>query len=89
MAAKTRADLAGLLGDLPAQPPASPPAAALRRRRSGMGLLFVTVFLFAVALSTPVWPAHFPWLLLALLFFFLWRTTHRSWGWRGRSGGRW
>jgi len=89
MAAKTRSDFAGLLGDLPAPVPPPPPASQLRRHRGRLGLLFVAVFLFAVAASMPVWPAHFPWLLLALVFFLLWSTTHRRRRWRGDAGDRW
>ena len=74
MSAKTRADLAGLLGDLP--PLVAPPPVTTEHRHRGRGLLlFLAIFMFAAALSAPWnWDSwHFPWLPFALVFFFVWR----------------
>jgi hypothetical protein len=84
MAAKTRADLAGLLTDLPASAPPVPEAADVRRRRGHFGLVLLAVFLFMVAASAPVWPYHFPWLFFAVVMFLVWRVTRRGWWWRRR-----
>ena len=85
MSAKTRADLAGLLTDLPATAPSAGPSD--HRRRGRTGLLLLAVLLAMVALTVPVWPLHFPWLLLAIVAFVAWRVTrhgrwhHRTQGW--------
>ena len=86
MAAKTRADLAGLLSDLPPPVPAAPPV-QLRRRRGGFALLVVTTFVFAAAFSSALWAWHFPWLLFALVFFLVWRRSH--WGWHRHGPWGW
>lgn len=88
MAAKTRSDLAGLLTDLPASMPALPDPGEVRRRRSHVGLLLLGVFLFALAVSAPVWPYHFPWLFFFIVLFLVWRVTRRGWWWR-RHYERW
>lgn len=74
MSAKTRGDLAGLLGDLP--PLVSPvPATPPHRHRGRSLLLYLAIFLFAAALSAPwnwhYW--HFPWVPFAIVMFFVWR----------------
>lgn len=80
MAAKTRGDLAGLLDDLPpVLGPGAQPLEVVRRRRGGFALLVVTMLIFAAAFSSAMWAWHFPWLLFALIFFFVWRRAH--WGW--------
>ncbi|HAM01565.1 MAG TPA: DUF1707 domain-containing protein [Acidimicrobiaceae bacterium] len=89
MAAKTRSDLAVLLADLPAMTPAGTQPGEMRRRRGHVGLLLIAVFLFAVAVSVPVWPYHFPWFLFAVVFFLIWRVTRRGWGWRRHYGPWW
>lgn len=88
MAAKTRADLAGLLSDLPPPVPEAAPV-ELRRRRGGFVLLLVTTCIFMAAFTSALWAWHFPWLLFALIFFLVWRRAHRGWhrhgpwGWHG------
>jgi hypothetical protein len=84
MAARTRADLAGLLSDLPPPVPVAPPP--LRRRRGGVVVLLVTTFLLAAAFSSALWAWHFPWLLFVLVFFLLWRRSHRGWHRHGPWG---
>ena len=80
MAAKTRADLAGLLSDLPPPvPTTAEPTGEVRRRRGGFLLLVATMVIFAAAFSSAMWAWHFPWLLFALVFFLLWRRAHRGW----------
>lgn len=77
MTAKRRRDLAGLFADLPplAVPAASAPE--LRRRRGRAGLLLLAALLFVVAANVPVWPAHFPWLLLAIVVLAGWWASRR------------
>lgn len=72
MAAKTRADFAGLLDDLPnADPPAPPP-----RRRPPILTLLVVIIAAAILGSLLAHP-HIPLLLIALLVFFAMRR--RRW----------
>ena len=87
MAAKTRADLAGLFDDLPPIVPEGTAGTELRRRRrGGFALVFVTALIFLAAFSSAVWAWHFPWLLFGLIFFLVWRRSR--WGWhRGRCWG--
>ena len=76
MSAKTHADLAGLMTDLPrlvpTQAEAPPPPA---RRWPHLGLL-VAVAVFAVIAAGYTTP-HVPWLLIAIFAFFLFRRS--SW----------
>ena len=72
MAAKTRADLAGLLDDLPRlDAPASPRPPQRPRFRGGfvrIGLLAFAVILLVHSLTTPWWfGPHIPWFGLFLL----------------------
>jgi hypothetical protein len=85
MAAKHRRDLAGLLADLPPLPAPAPSAPELRRRRGRLGLFLLAVLLFVVAANVPVWPAHFPWLLLAIVVFVAWWASSRRTRWRRRD----
>jgi hypothetical protein len=83
MAAKTRADLAGLFDDLPPLLPEGAAATELRRRRrGGFALVAVTSLIFVAAFSSALWAWHFPWLLFALIFFLFWRRSR----WGGRRG---
>jgi hypothetical protein len=78
--AKTRADLAGLLTDLP---PLAPPAPAppSRRRRTAM---WVCLAAFVIAISVPwqqvpwPWIPRVPWLLFGVIAFFLLRRSGRT-----------
>ncbi len=79
MGAKTRADLSGLLTDLPplASPPAPPPS---RRRRAAM---WATLVLFLVVVSVPwqqvpwPWVPRIPWVLVGVVGCVLWCTSRR------------
>jgi Domain of unknown function (DUF1707) len=79
MSAKTHADLAGLMTDLPrltpAQPQAPPPPA---RRWQHLGLL-VAVALFVLIVAGSITPhvVHVPWLLIAIIAVF----AFRRWSW--------
>jgi hypothetical protein len=79
MGAKTRADLSGLLSDLPssAPTPAGPPKPA--RHRSRLLAIVLLALVFAAAVSRLVHPFlgwwHIPWLLVALVAFVIWRHT--------------
>ncbi|MHB8682410.1 MAG: DUF1707 SHOCT-like domain-containing protein [Acidimicrobiales bacterium] len=80
MGAKTRADLAGLLTDLPQldeEPPGDRPVP--HRHRGRLALLFVTALIFLAAFSSAAWTWHFPWLLFAVIFFVFWSRTRRGW----------
>ncbi|MGA3215592.1 MAG: DUF1707 domain-containing protein [Acidimicrobiales bacterium] len=93
MSAKTRADLSGLLADLPSLQTAEPPTAVgqpPRHRRAGLVrvVLFAIVALWAlsfVAASTRFlgfgW-FHVPWLLIVLVALFLWSRDRRHRRWR-------
>ncbi len=79
MGAKTRADLSGLLTDLPplAPPPAPPPS---RCRRAAMCAALV---LFLLVVSVPwermpwPWVPRIPWVAVGVVGFVLWRTSRR------------
>jgi len=95
MSAKTRADLSGLLVDLPRlQSPEQQAAAALpprRRPRVLRVVLFVVVSLWALSIAAAVtrgffgfgW-IHIPWLLIGLIALFLWSRDRRHRRWRYR-----
>ncbi len=72
MGAKTRADLAGLLTDLPGQVTAEHVPAPVPRRRHHVLLIVAVVFVVASLWSAMV-PPHVPWLLIALIVFLIWR----------------
>jgi hypothetical protein len=78
MSAKTRADFAGLLDDLP---PAGAPAGATvppprrRRRLASPILLAVAVLVIVASFSAPWW--HVPWLAIFVLAFLFFRGPRR------------
>jgi len=93
MSAKTRADLSGLLADLPnlqtqEQAAAVPPPR--RRPRVLRTIIFVAlafwVLSFVAASSHLLWFGwiHVPWLLIALVVMFLWSRDRRHRRWRYR-----
>ncbi len=85
MGAKTRADLAGLLTDLPplAPAPAPPPS------RSRRAVMWGAIALFVVLIAAPwgqyhwMWFPRIPWILIGVVGFMLWRTSARRRRWRG------
>jgi len=92
MGAKTRAELAGVLGDLPpVDGPPPVPDVEVRRRRGTFSLLLVTLLIFMAAFSAAAWTWHFPWILFGIIFFVFWRRSrwgwHRHWGWHGYGPG--
>jgi Domain of unknown function (DUF1707) len=75
MSATTRGDLHGLFGDLPPLPNEPPPPPPRHRRILPWVILVVFVALAAGA-TMPFYPAfHVPWLLFAVVGFFLWRRA--------------
>jgi hypothetical protein len=80
MSAKTQSDLAGLFGDLPplaSDPPPPPP----RRHRVVPFLLIVAFLALAVGSSISIGMGHafqVPWLLIAVIGFFIWRRAGRQ-----------
>lgn len=91
MSAKTRGDLAGLLSDLP--PLAPPPSEHLHRHRTRLWLVVLGAFLFFAALGSVDWGGdghwNFPWVLLAVVLFVLWRRSRWHWHrhrWHGWGG---
>jgi Flp pilus assembly protein TadB len=89
MSAKTRGDLADLLVDLPPIVAAPPPEVQRGHRRNRFAMLLLVTFLFAVLVSSTMWTFHFPWILLAIVLFVLWRRARWGWGWRRRRYGPW
>jgi len=77
MSAKTQGDLAGLFDDLPqldVEPPRRPP----RRRRLVPFLLMLAFIAVVAGASLSIWHAfQVPWLLVAVVAFFLWRRAGR------------
>ena len=75
MSATTRGDLNGLFDDLPrlsSEPPPPPP----RHRRVLPWILVVVVVAIAAGASIPFFPLyHVPWLLFAIVGFFVWRRA--------------
>ncbi len=75
MSATTRGDLHGLFDDLPrlgSEPPPPPP----RHRRVLPWVLVVVVVAVAAGASIPFFPMyHVPWLLFAIVAFFVWRRA--------------
>ncbi len=90
MAAKTRGDLAGLFDDLPPVVPESGTRAETgRRRRGGLVLAMVIALIFLAAFSSAAWAWHFPWLLFALIFFFVWFRARGGWHHHHHSHRTW
>lgn len=90
MTAKTRAELAAVLTDLPPLV-STPPDIQVRRRRGTFSLVLVTLLIFAAAFSAAAWTWHFPWVLFAIIFFVFWRRSRGGWHrhsmWHGHGGG--
>lgn len=90
-AAKTRADLSGLLSDLPPLQPQNGPAPVSIPRRRHRFLMFLLVAF--IAISVAGWlaaPWHFPWVLFFLFAFLIFRRGgwwhyhhHHRGGWNG------
>jgi hypothetical protein len=77
MSAKTQGDLAGLFDDLPplATDPPRPPS---RRHRLVPFLLMVAFIALAAGSTLSLWHAlQIPWLLVAVVAFFLWHRAGR------------
>jgi Flp pilus assembly protein TadB len=87
MAAKTRADLAGLFDDLPPLEPAAPGLEVGRRRRPTVAFVVVAALVFVAAFWAAAWSWHVPWLVVGIVLFLVWRRSrrgwhrHRLWGW--------
>jgi hypothetical protein len=89
MSATTRGDLHGLFHDLPALPSEPPPPPPRHRRI--LPWVFVIGFLAIVAgASMPFYPMyHVPWILFAIVAFFLWRrAVGGHWQHHHVGGGR-
>lgn len=91
MSAKTRGDLAGLLTDLP--PLVTAPPGSLHRHRTRLWLVVLGAFLLFAALGSADWNWdgrwQFPWFLVALVLFVLWRRSRWHWHrhrWHGWGG---
>jgi hypothetical protein len=81
MGATTRADLDGLLSDLPPLVEPTPD----RRRRPRLvaaALLVIAVVCGLAFVTTP----HVPWILIALIAFLLWRRDRRRAAYRSQTG---
>ena len=78
MSAKTRGDLAGLLDDLPPLDSHEPLPIPPRPRRSHVLAAAALAVVLTLAVATAFAPWHFPWLLFAVVAFFLLRhERHR------------
>lgn len=91
-AAKTGADLTGLLSDLPPLGPpgdAAPPAPVHRPSHRGLWIALAVILL---ALWVPwtlvpwAWFPHPPWFLVAIVVFAVWRGSRRR-RWRSQPQG--
>ncbi len=80
MSAKTQGDLAGLFDDLPPLAHETPPPPS-RRRRLVPFLLMLALLALAAGSTVSLWhPLQIPWLLVAVIAFFVWhriRHHHR------------
>ena len=77
MSATTRGDLNGLFGDLPSLP-SEPPPPPPRHRRILPWVLVVILVAIAAGATMPFYPLyHVPWILFAVVAFFLWRRAGR------------
>jgi hypothetical protein len=91
MSATTRGELTGLFHDLPRLAPEPPPP--VPRRQRVLPFLFVfAVLVIVTGALLPWWPLyHVPWVLFAIIGFFIWRraTWHsHSYSHRHDAGGR-
>jgi hypothetical protein len=80
MSATTRGELKGLFYDLP-RVPADPPPPVPRRQRILPVLLVVALVAIVAGAMGPWWPMwRVPWILIAVIAFFVWRRAgwHRS-----------
>ncbi len=78
MSAKTQGDLAGLFDDLP-QLDVEAPSKPTRRRRLVPFLLMLAFIAVVAGSSISVWHAfQVPWLLVAVVAFFLWHRAGRQ-----------
>jgi len=96
MSSKTRADLSGLLDDLPSltTPQPVPVMRPPRRHRLARVVLLLVFFLSALSFVQfwlghfpwVVWP-HVPWLVIGLIALFIWRRDrhHHRYGYRRRD----
>jgi hypothetical protein len=90
MSATTRGDLNGLFDDLP-RLPSEPPPPPPRHRRVLPWLFLVALLALAAGATMPWYPLyHVPWLLIAVIGFFLWRRAvgHGHWHPPRPDGGR-
>jgi len=84
MGAKTRADLAGILTDLPRLTPPAPPAAPERHRsRAALWIALAVVFLVALPWHAAgpwwwsPWITRIPWLVVGVVAVLAWRAVRR------------
>ena len=84
MHARTGADLAGLMTDLPPLDPVAPPPLPQRprRHRTGLWIVLATVLVLTAFAHGPFWwpwwmAFRIPWLLVAGVAFLLWRRARR------------
>lgn len=82
LGAKTRADLAGIMDDLPPLVGAGPPPAPPRRRHPVMALV-LAAWAILVVLGSLAATLHLFWLPLLFLGFFVCRRHHRCGHYRG------
>jgi len=89
MSAKTRADLAGLLTDLPRLDPsgmqASPPPP--HRRRPRLIAILALVFVAMVVASSLSFPWHVPWVPFLLVGFLIWHRHGHGYRHQHHHGG--
>jgi hypothetical protein len=79
MGAKTRADLSGLLTDLPGSAPAAaPPPKPVHHRSRLLAIVLLAIIIVGAvsALAPPfIGSSHIPWLLIAVVAFIFWRRA--------------
>jgi Domain of unknown function (DUF1707) len=82
MSATTRGQLGGLFYDLPRLPAEPPPPPPRPRRRRLLPFLAIITMVFIVAGATATvngwYFFHVPWLLIAIVAFFLWHRAGRA-----------
>lgn len=85
MSAKTGADLAGLMTDLPPLDPVAPQSplpVPPRRHRAGLWVVLGVIFLLTLFAHGPMWwpwwmAVRLPWIVVAGVVFVLWRRSRR------------